>query len=174
MNRIDITKYEPKHSDIFFFDNNIWMYLYCPIGSYNSNIVDKYSTFYGKVISAGSRIMVSSMVLSEFYNSYLRLDFNIWKGQLSKDFKRDYRGCARFKETSAIIINSIESRILGVASKVDDNFSALDIDDIFANCTSLDFNDSCYIEFAKRNNCMIVTNDKDFILVSDNIDIITT
>ncbi|MEA3450841.1 MAG: PIN domain-containing protein, partial [Bacteroidota bacterium] len=73
MTKIDINTYSPKASDKFFFDNNIWMYLYCPIGSYKEILVQKYSNLFGKILEVGAKIYVSSLVLSEFYNSYSRL-----------------------------------------------------------------------------------------------------
>lgn len=31
----DIKKYAPKAMDNFFFDNNVWIYLFCPIGNHD-------------------------------------------------------------------------------------------------------------------------------------------
>ncbi len=173
MNRIDIQTYTPKYSDKFFFDNNIWMYLYCPIGNHRQDIVKVYSDFFGKVLSAGSSIYVPSLILSEFYNAYSRLDFNIWRGKSTKDYKKDYRPTQQFKDISKTILTTIEARILGIAKRVNDGFEGMDIEKISAKCVDLDFNDSYYVELAKRNGFKVVTNDKDFLSVSDDIEIIT-
>jgi len=173
MNKIDINSYTPKASDKFFFDNNIWMYLYCPIGNYNQYSIDKYSDFFSKIIEAGAKIYVSSLVLSEFFNSFSRLDFNIWRGGQTKDYKKDFRPTLRFKETSETIVNTIEGRILGIAERINDEFTDMSIEDISDKCEDLDFNDSYYIELAKKHNCKIVTNDSDFLSITDDIDVVT-
>lgn len=173
MNKIDISTYTPKSTDTFFFDNNVWMYLYCPLGNHNPRYQTIYSDLFGKIMSVGAKIYVSSLVLSEFYNSYSRLDFNIWRNGETKDFKRDYRPTQRFKDISQTIILSIESRILGIADRIDDEFSTMNIEDISAKCEELDFNDSYYVELVKKYDCKLVTNDRDFLNVSDSIDIIT-
>ena len=67
MNKINITDYVPKHSDKFFFDNNIWMYLYCPIGNYNKYVVDKYSDFFGKILDVKALLSVASSA-TDFIN----------------------------------------------------------------------------------------------------------
>jgi len=173
MNKFDVNTYNPKSSDKFFFDNNIWMYLYCPIGNHNQYAVKKYSNFFSKIIDANSTIYVSSLILSEFYNTYSRLDFNIWRKNKIKDYKKDYRHTQQFKETSETIVNTIESRILGIAKRINDEFIDLPIEEISLKCKNLDFNDSYYIELAKKTNCKIVTNDKDFLIISDDVEILT-
>lgn len=173
MNKINIESYIPKPTDKLFFDNNVWMYLYCPIGNYNPNSVKKYSDFFAKILDSEATIYVSSLILSEFYNSYSRLDFNIWRNKEEKDYKKDFRPTQRFKETSELIINTIESRILEVAEKINDEFINIPIEDISKKCKDLDFNDSYYIELSKKCDCKIVTNDRDFLNISDYIDILT-
>jgi len=173
MNKIDINLYQPKTTDKFFFDNNVWMYLYCPIGNHNAYSVSKYSDFFGKVIDAGATIFVSSLVLSEFYNSYSRLDFNIWRNGIAKDYKKDFRKTERFRETSETIVNTIESRILGIAERINDEFVSIPIEEISEKCKVLDFNDSYYIELSKKHGCKIVTNDRDFLSITDDIEILT-
>ena len=34
VNLIDVADYTPSPNDTFFFDNNIWMFLFCPLGNY--------------------------------------------------------------------------------------------------------------------------------------------
>ncbi|MEN8120208.1 MAG: PIN domain-containing protein [Bacteroidota bacterium] len=173
MNKININSYIPKSTDKFFFDNNVWMYLYCPIGNYNEYSVSKYSIFFAKILDVGAKIYVSALILSEFYNSFSRLDFNIWRNGEEKDYKKDFRPTQRYKETSETIVTTIESRILGVAERINDEFTNIPIDEISRNCTDLDFNDSYYIELSKKCACKIVTNDRDFLNISDDIDVVT-
>ncbi len=106
MARHRITEYTPISSDRFFFDNNIWIYIFCPLGDHRSDLVNLYNDFFGKVLDAESTIFVSSLILSEYYNRYVRLDFNIWRGNEIRNFKNDYRPTDKFKETNSIVHTS--------------------------------------------------------------------
>ena len=129
----DITKYDPKSSDIFFFDNNVWMYLFCPLGNYNRSKQRCYSSFLQSITTSRSTIFISSMILSEFSNINLRMDFNLWKdeaGMHSADFKRDYVGTTRYQETVEEIKSSINN-IMKLCDKTSDNFNSIDLKNVF-------------------------------------------
>jgi hypothetical protein len=82
MNNIyDIDNYCPSENEGFLFDCNVWMYLFCPIGNYKSNIVYKYSTFFKKILVNKSKIFILALTISEFFNSYVRLEYNINQGK---------------------------------------------------------------------------------------------
>ena len=172
----DITKYDPKSSDIFFFDNNIWMYLFCPLANYNKNKQKCYSAFLQNVTTSRSTIFISSMVLSEFCNRNLRMDFNLWKDETSTpnaDFKKDYVGTGRYMETVEEIKMNI-NKIMKFCDKASDNFNAIEIENVLLHFTHIDFNDSYYIELAKLDKWKIVTDDSDFSKYTNhNIEIVT-
>jgi hypothetical protein len=172
----DITKYDPKSSDIFFFDNNVWMYLFCPLGNYNKSKQKHYSSFLQSVTTSRSTIFISSMVLSEFSNRNLRMDFDLWKDETGKygaEFKKDYVGTSRYKNTVEEIKVSINS-IMKCCDKTSDNFNAIDIGNVLVHLSHIDFNDSYYIELAKLDSWKIVTDDNDFLKYTNhNIEIIT-
>ncbi|MCH8120053.1 MAG: hypothetical protein IIC00_10030 [Planctomycetes bacterium] len=44
-NVMDVETYVPQDGDKYFFDANIWLYFYCPIGNYNKNTISKYRWF---------------------------------------------------------------------------------------------------------------------------------
>ncbi|MDQ1769361.1 PIN domain-containing protein [Labilibaculum sp. A4] len=177
MNKIDITTYQPKSTDKFFFDNNVWMYIFYPMGNYNKLAIDKYSEFLGKVLDVGARIYVCSQILSEFYNSCLRLDFNLWKDEDSSrrksQFKRDFRPIERCKETSKILAMSIESQIVGASIRIDDSFSKIDIPNIMERVGELDYNDSYFVELCEKNDLTMVSHDRDFLKVKEDITLVT-
>ena len=61
-----------------------------------------YSSFLQSITTSRSTIFISSMILSEFSNRNLRMDFVLWKddtGKHNADFKKDYVGTVRYKET---------------------------------------------------------------------------
>lgn len=172
----DIKNFSPKLSDIFFFDNNIWMYLFCPIGNYNQKRQSAYSAFLQSVQTSRAMIFISSLVLSEFVNRYLRMDFEQWKkslGNYGADFKRDYVGTAHCSETVAEIKIHIKT-IMRFFEKSSDNFNAINLNDVFTHLQSIDFNDGYYIELAKLGNWKIVTDDRDFTEYKNhNLSVIT-
>jgi predicted nucleic acid-binding protein len=162
---IDIKSYSPKALDVFFFDNSVWMYLFCPLGNYNRNKQRHYSSFLQSIKTSKSTIFISSLVLSEFANRYLRMDFERWKDEENVPlavFKKDFIGIPRYSETVEEIKRNI-NQILKFCEKSGDNFNAVDFDSVLLNLSSIDFNDSYYIELAKLDNWKIVTDDEDFI-----------
>lgn len=175
-NVIDISRYAPKSSDIFFFDNNVWMYLFCPLGSYEQDRQNKYSAFLKEVKSSRGTIFLSSLILSEFVNRYLRLDFNQWKSSNSMhsaEFKRDYVKSDRYPK-AVEIVKPLVSKILSICDKTPDNFNSLDIHQVLTHTSFVDFNDSYFIELLSKQNWKLVTDDSDFSNYSGhNLTVIT-
>ena len=172
---IDIKDYSVKSSDIFFFDNNIWMFLFCPLASYQEKKQKYYSSFLQEINTSQSTIFICSLVLSEFANRYLRMDYEQWKEENQKydiDFKQ-FIGTPRYKETVIEVQASI-NKIMKFCEKSSDNFNAIDINNVTKHLTEIDFNDSYYIELAKKGNWKIVTDDRDFVRYTDHdVEIVT-
>lgn len=167
---IDISTYVPLESDKFFFDANVWMYLYCPIGNYKKHIIDKYSKFLKKAIQSKSSIFISSLMLSEFFNAWIRLEFNILKNTQSLeyvDFKKDFRRKDVYKKSADIAKTVIIEKIMKLAKRIDDKFENISLDDLFKEIEISDFNDSYYLSMANLENFKIVTNDSDFFSSKD-------
>jgi predicted nucleic acid-binding protein len=152
------------------------MYLFCPLGDYNKYRQKQYSSFLQQIQSLKCGLIINSMVLSEFANRYLRMDFELWKKETknySSDFKRDFIGSKRYKETVGEI-EIIIKRIDSICDKSTDNFNAININNVLLHFKYIDFNDSYYLELADIVRCKIVTDDKDFVTYTNhNIDIIT-
>lgn len=162
---IAIDSYQPQDKDKFFFDTNIWMYLYCPIGNYNQEIIRKYDGFLKRVLLAKSSIFISSLVLSEFFNTYTRLEFNILKKKEPskyQDFKRDFRRTELYKKLVLQIKATVKTQILKLAKRLNDKFSYINLDELFKDIERSDFNDNYYQLLAATENIKIVTNDYDF------------
>lgn len=160
----DITTYQPSYSDIFFFDTNVWMFLFCPIGGYKKEKQRKYSDFFNKVVSSKACIWINSLVLSEFTNAWLRIAFNDWKkipANIGKNnYKQHFVPTASYKSTIEEIRPTLEI-ILKKAERATDDFNSISIDHIFRELENCDFNDSYYIELASRHKWKIVTDDAD-------------
>ena len=166
MNKIlDITTYQPKADDKFLLDANIWLYLYCPLGNYRQTAIQDYDGFLKKAIGIKASIWISSLVLSEVINRWLRLDFGIYRKLHKKknmDFKGDYRPTVKCKGLSQNIAAIIETKLFQIAGRINDNFSGIDSSDILNNLADNDFNDLYYSKLANTNKLVIVTDDADF------------
>jgi len=164
-NIIDISSYVPREGDKFFFDANIWIYLYCPIGNHKRNVIKKYDSFLKKALRAKSSIFISSLVLSEFFNSWIRLEFNILKESDSDkyvDFKKDFRGTTPYKQSVFTIKTTVTKQIMKIAKRTDDEFEHISLDELFKGIEGSDFNDNYYLTMADSKSFKIVTNDYDF------------
>ncbi|WP_420576741.1 type II toxin-antitoxin system VapC family toxin [Ekhidna sp.] len=175
-NVYQVGDYNPRFNESFFFDTNIWIYLHCPIASHNQAAQRAYSAFYKKIISGNFGLFVNSLVLSEYANAYLRIDFTLWKneeGRHGASYKQDFVGTDRFNETVEDVKDELRV-ILKSTERMTDNFNAIDLDHVFTEFGRADFNDAYYLELAQMNDWKIVTHDRD--LFEDNemdVDIIT-
>lgn len=163
-NIFEISSYNPKFSDSFFFDNNVWIHILCPMGNTNQSKQKKYSNFLSAISSANGAIFVNSMVLSEFANTYLRYEFNLWKdssGIQKPTFKKDFVGTPLYIKITKEIKSHI-NKIMQICEKSSDNFNAININNILSHFEFIDFNDSYYIEFMALSNWKFVTDDSDF------------
>ena len=168
---IDISGYVPLGNDKFFFDANIWMYLFCPLGGYEKDKPAKYSGFLKKTLEAKSSIFISSLVLSEVFNAWIRLDFKIMKDLYPSkynDFKRDYRRKEVYTKLAITIKTVIIKQILNIARRTDDKFKNISLDDLFREIETSDFNDKYYLTIANLENFKIVTDDYDFVFSKGN------
>ena len=175
-NIIDISTYNPNKNDKFFFDANIWMYLFCPIGNYRKDIVAKYDGFLKKAIQSKSLIFISSLVLSEFVNAYARVEFNILKKKYPvkyKDFKKDFRKTEKYKKLAKEIKTVVKAKILKLSKKINDKFKDINLDKVFENIEEADFNDNYYKVLLSGGNIKIVTDDYDFGRVDECLSVVT-
>jgi predicted nucleic acid-binding protein len=147
MNRVmDIETYVPQDGDKYFFDANIWLYFYCPIGDYNKNTISKYAGFLKKSINSKTVIYISSLVISEIVNRWLRLDFGRVKRKDSniKDFKQHYRGSKYYHSTIKDIKVVFNNQLLKISSPLDDRAAEISLPEVLSGLDKTDFNDSYY------------------------------
>lgn len=171
-----IDTYTSTFTDSYFFDANVLIYLHCPIGGGNKREQRLYSNFYKQALQQRRGIFINSMVLSEFANAYLRIDFNLWKKETKNygaDYKRNFVGTQRFRATVSDIKVALDT-ILQTSERMTDNFNAINLSSVLSEFGLCDFNDAYYIELARMNGWKIVTHDADlFKSNSLGVDIIT-
>lgn len=172
----DIVRYIPLQEDRLFFDNSVWMYLYCPLGKHEYRRQAIYSKFFNSVLRNKSHLYISSLILSEFINRWLKFEFNLWKKDSNlyqAEFKRDFVGTSRYNKAVSVITNRIEE-ILKLCYRSSDNFHELDLERLLTHFQNIDFNDSYYIELSSLGNFKIVADDKDFIKYKNHdVEVIT-
>ena len=174
-NVIKIKDYRVKSGDTFFFDNNVWMFLFASIASAKDSKQKAYSTLLSDIQTAKASIFVSSLVISEYMNRCLRLSHKQWEkrtNQIGTDYKKDYKITSDFKEAVKTIKAEIDI-ILNLCDKTPDNFNAIELNEIFNKIKACDFNDAYYVEMCKLGKYKLVTDDSDILSVPDKIEVIT-
>jgi len=174
-NVMDVEAYVPQDGDKYFFDANIWLYFYCPIGNYKKTIISKYDGFLKKAINSDTAIYVSSLIASEIVNAWLRLDFNILKDKktVKDNYKRHYRGSSYYHSAVKDIKAVFNSQLLKISTPIDDRATEISLPDVLSGLDKTDFNDCYYHHLAQLDNLLIVTNDADFAELDTGVSILT-
>lgn len=172
---IPVKDFEFKSNKTYFFDNNVWVSLFAPLINTNKDQQNKASKFLKNLFSYNSQIIVSSLILSEFSNTYVRFSFEQWKKATlnsSANYKRDYKKTQNFRDTLEEVKTLIKCIIdLEITSKYPDDFNAIDLDKVL-NSFEIDYNDSYYFQQCKINNWILVTSDGDFDSLDGNLTIV--
>ena len=171
---IDIANYQPRSTDVFFFDNNIWMYLFCPIAGYQKHKQQKYSDFFSKINIAKACIWINSLVLSEFCNAWLKIEYENWRRKpenvMKSKYKLDFIPSDTYKKSVSQIKLTL-TQILNNTERCSDEFNSIDLENVYKELDNCDFNDSYYLELARTKNWKIVTDDADFFNYSNNVEV---
>lgn len=186
----DLKDFDPQTYPVYFFDANIWIAL---IKQNNLNKKEKgfddYINLFDAIINLNGisdpkalkkikykpRIAITSMLLSEIINAYLRrIAMPSFLNNSYGDFKKDYRENIHsdYDKQLKIIISDILSYSF-LFQFVDDDFSAFNHDVFLSSLNrNVDFNDLYYLNLMEKNSIAIVTHDKDFN--SPNVNILTS
>ena len=169
--KIKAAEYSPTENDTLIMDTNILIKILHPINYKNTFQV--YEEVYSKAIKNHTKLLISSVQISEFINTCIRLQFNLYRNGEEMDFKREYRNTDDYRDNMKAILEIIEHDILGNFTLIDDNFTAMNQDDLFIYGFSYDFNDAFLAELARINNAQLLTDDADFANCSSKINIVT-
>ena len=165
MTKTNISTYNPSSQDNFFFDTNIWIFLFCSIGNHKPSKQKVYSSFFSRVRQRNASIFINSLVLSEFCNVWLRIEFKEWLKQPANytktRYKEDFVGTPKYNQTVEDIKYALQ-QILAVTLKCSDEFNSINFDSVISQFGKVDFNDAYYSILAEKKNWKIVTDDGDF------------
>lgn len=141
------------------------MFLFSPISGSNNVQQKAYGNLLKNIRTARATIYINSLVVSEYINRSLKLNYSLWRDREFKggnrfvDYKRNYRPTEDFDNAQKEAYNEM-SDILSIALRKPDDFNALKLDEVM-NAKGMDFNDAYYAHFCKLNRLILVTDDKD-------------
>lgn len=180
-----LTQYTKVEPITYFIDAQVWIY---SMNSFEDKKwwEERYIKFFFDIIESDinpkPKILVSTLLISEIINTYLRQVampeyklFNDVSKNDSFNFKKDYRITNHYKNSYKQVCDDIfsykESILFCNDSSIISNAESI----LKADISAFDFNDYSYYllckEFSKDNTIKILTNDGDFMV--KDIDMIT-
>ena len=161
---IDVSSlYNISKNEKVFIDTNILIYLFSPdFVSSNEKYIEQYSKILEILLQNNAQLYISSVVVSEFINRILRIDYEKNK-DFYPDFKQDYRKSQKYKETLNLILKELK-KILKISHKINDTFGDFDLLSWYQrdNNQNLDFNDLQIAFIIEKNHLKLLSNDSDF------------
>jgi predicted nucleic acid-binding protein len=153
-------------------DANVWRYLLPPAAQPVSRWASAYSRAYGNMLSAKATPVVDALILSEYLNRYLRIEYSAFWARTYRDFK-SFRQSADAANTLGNAVAELE-QIARVATVCDTPLADIDLTALFGQIQSgtIDFNDGLLVENCRRNGWKLLTNDSDMTM--GGIEVLTT
>lgn len=142
-------------------DANVWLFLLPPTAQPLPWYGRNYSEAMKKLLAAGARPVVEVLVLSEYINRSLRLEYEaVWKSTYPK-FK-DFRRSDGFARAVNPVIKDVR-QILGMSDIEDTELTHADLPGILEETErgALDFNDGAIVETCRRHGFKLLTHDGD-------------
>ena len=160
----------------YLFDTNVWLYIYGPLAGSEKRKQSQYASLLRDIVDRKAGLFITSMVLSEYINRVLRIEFEQWKkhnGLYNADYKRDYRTTEDFQDALADVKAQVMDILYNVTQKRPDDFNNIDIDGIVNSMSnSADFNDVYLVRCCERGNMCFVSDDKDIVNIQSSIRLI--
>lgn len=172
---VRLEAFTPSSSQKILFDTNILIHLFYPTNF--EQVSDQYEKLYEKILTRKSQLLITSVQVSEFINRCIRIQYNLYKKNMScdkLDFKKGYRATSEYREEMNAILDIIKTDILNNFVFIDDGFSNMQFEDIFIYGFSYDFNDALIAEVARQKDAILVTDDADFANYREKLSIVTS
>lgn len=148
-----------------FVDANVLIYLFWPTGSYR--LENAYAKAVSTLLKQKNRLCIDLFVISEVINSAIREEKKKAQPDLGfKEFRNSSEGVSALEDIHTIVRDGIFSQF----SFLGKSFTKEEVNG-FLIVDTLDFVDKCILAVCRENNCVLLTNDKDF--KSSDIDILT-
>ncbi len=161
-----------NNGDKIFIDTNVLMFVLYPTNNQQKSL--RYIRKLSTLQQWQCQMYINSLVVSEFINVILRLDFNQLKQQdpqTYSNFKRDYRNTQNYNDTLQFAITELDKfcKIYDI-KHINDGFDEINIVSLYTNGYNFDFNDLIIAENVCSNGFKLLTDDRDF--QSLNVDLL--
>ena len=161
-NRYNKTNIEQLRNKKIFFDANILIYLFWTTGS---SWEKSYARFYSKLNTQNNTYFIDFIVISEFVNRAIRLEYEKYldeNGLTKQNYSfKHYRDSLEGQESLSDIYEIVSSEILEKFEVVEKSYSKNTIQSLLI-VDELDFSDKAIVQICSENDCVLITNDKDF------------
>jgi predicted nucleic acid-binding protein len=168
----DLESYSFSPGEQILIDTNIWLYLFPAPGNPLQPFAQQYSRAFSKLVSSKAQPVLDPLVLSEYLNRYIRIE---WEGQNKSQYPKfkDFRNSADFSRVASSA-GTFAKMILHYCQIHSIPASELDLNHALADFSAggVDFNDALLVDICKKRNIKFMTNDADF--QRGGIDVLTT
>jgi len=165
-NFIALKDVDPKGSHSYLIDTNMWVYLFSPIGSTQQKLQDSIGKFIENCQRVDAGIVTTSFIVAEFFHVTLGISFDQWvKARGSSNpvtLKKDFRPTDEYAESIHFITSTIE-KICKIATRQQDSFETIDVDNVLKNCSHAEYFDNHMLELSNQKKWFIVSNDRDLL-----------
>ena len=172
-NRVhNIATYAFQKDEPLLLDTNVWLYLYPAPSDKAKGQAASYSTAMKSMLTAGARLVMDAMILSEYMNRYCRIEWNALHKVAQPDFKA-FRKSASFLTVGQGAATYARS-MLNLCTRHDHPFASADVERVLADfeAGTNDFNDGLLVETCRHHDWKLVTNDSDF--TTGGIEVLTS
>ena len=168
----NLSSYAFSSGEQILIDTNVWLYLFPAPGNPPYNFARQYSNAFANLVSAKAQPVLDPIVLSEYLNRYIRIE---WAGNYKSKYPKfkNFRNSLDFPAvvTSAQIF---AKKIVSFCKVHSIPANEMDLNKALADFSSgnVDFNDALLVDICKKRNLKLMTNDGDF--QKGGIDVLTT
>ena len=158
----NINHYQPKKTDEFLFDTNVWIYITIPGLSYDQTLPQSYANFWGAIRKSNATVLTSFVIISEFVNRYLRNELNKYnKKNNSSIYYKEFKQTPEYEDGYKYITNIVNNVILKNCEIVTEPDEIIALNSSIYNYNrNCDLNDNYIIELSKYYECFLVSSDK--------------
>lgn len=158
---IDAKCYAFQPGEPILVDANVWLYLHPPAAQPTSRWADSYSGAFARMLQVKAKPIVDALILSEYLNRYVRLEFNAF-------WKTTYPEFKKFRQSddgAKVLQYAVEelTQILKIAAPRDTRLADMNFPALLlaVRSGSIDFNDGLLIQSCRQNGWKLLTNDGD-------------
>lgn len=167
----DVSTYTFEKGQIFLIDANVWLYIAGPSSNSKHSLERSYSAALKRLLESEGKIVINSLILSEYLNRYCRL---VWEA-LHKTTYPTFKNFRRSPEYSPVGQDAQQNAnmMLQICDRSSDHFESADMEKVFASFGPgiSDFNDGLMTESCSKHGWTFITHDADF--VCGGIDVLT-